>query len=135
MGGNHSDGLAVTLVFEPGLEAADEIGGSVQAELLELGGGEAGAVALVADDHDVRVVAGDLGNVVVTCRVEPPLEDVAVDHNRARELTVSSSLLDRAGVDDQRALGLYTLQKLGFDSLESSSCRVEDFIDRVPLAP
>ena len=54
-----------------------------------MGSGEAGAVALVANDHDVRVVAGDLGNVMIARGIEPPLEDVAIDHNCARELTVS----------------------------------------------
>ena len=72
-------GLLAGGELEPRLNATDEIGGPVQPNISEKGGGEARLVALVADDHDASVVVGHFGDVVLAGRVESPLEDVAVD--------------------------------------------------------
>ncbi|MEZ5168962.1 MAG: hypothetical protein R2695_21650 [Acidimicrobiales bacterium] len=87
----------------PCLESADEVGGTVEAELAECCGGEAGLVALVADDHDPGVVAVDLDDVVRADGVEAPFEHVAIDDDRGRQLAIACALFDRADVDDDRA--------------------------------
>src|SRR5205085_9809241 len=71
------------LAPEQGLDAAVEVGGPMEAELLEAEGGQAGGVALVADDHHLLVEVGDLGDAVGRRGVEAPFEDVAVDDHRS----------------------------------------------------
>ena len=54
----------------------------MESEVQELGGGKAGAVALVAYDHDAHVVTDHFGNVVFAAWVESPSEDVAFERFR-----------------------------------------------------
>ena len=73
----------------------------MQAELLQGDRREARAVALVADQDDAPVrVVGDR-EAVRAGRVEAPLEHVAVDDERARQLAVAEAQLHRPHVDDE----------------------------------
>src|SRR5439155_5252240 len=87
---------------EQPLEASVEVGGPGEAQLLERKGGKARGVALVADQDDRLIRAGDLGEAVRRGRVEPPLEHVAVHDDGAGKLAVAGALLDRPDVHDQR---------------------------------
>jgi hypothetical protein len=49
----------------------------------------------------VQVVRRDL-EPGVTGRVEPPLEDIAVDHQRTRQLATGRSLLGRSDIHHDR---------------------------------
>ena len=64
------------------LEAVDQVGGASEAERSKRGRGETRAVPLVAHDDDPPVVSR-LGDSARHLGVEPPLQDVAVDHQGA----------------------------------------------------
>src|SRR4051794_32195023 len=68
----------------PALDAVDHVA-DVEAEAQEGGGCEDGLVALVADQDDAAVGAGEGGVAVVALGIEAPLEDVAVDDGGARD--------------------------------------------------
>ena len=97
---------------QPGLEPADQVGGAMQTDVVEGGGGEAGAIPLVAHEHDAVVVARHLRDAMVGQRVESPFECVSFDHHCPRELAVASALLDRSDVDDQRSRVAFCRQSL-----------------------
>jgi hypothetical protein len=84
------------------LVAVDEVGGAVEAECLELGGGEAGLLALVADDHDPGLVAGDLGDAMFARGIKaittaPPAISASrpAASTRSSRVRASSSSIDR----------------------------------------
>jgi hypothetical protein len=84
----------------PGLEAAVDVGDVGATEIEKIRGRKAGGVALLAE-HDDR---GGLCDVLDTCgegRIEPPLEDVAFDHDAAGDLALNPSLIARADVDEK----------------------------------
>jgi hypothetical protein len=87
----------------PGLETADKVGRTGQPEPLQRVCSEAGAVALIADDHDSPsgVVSGR--EPVGAGRIEPPLKNVSVNDDRARKITVAVSLIDRPRVNNKGA--------------------------------
>lgn len=63
-------------------------------------------VALVAEDDDGPIRWPGVGVTVGSLRVEPPLEDVAFDHHRARDLAIGGPQLGGSDVDEQGSLGL-----------------------------
>lgn len=73
----------------------------MQPELLQSERREAGAVALVADQDDSKVVSRDLGEPMRTRWIEPPLENVAVDHDGAGQVAITFPLLDGSSVDHE----------------------------------
>src|SRR5207245_10246722 len=75
--------------------------GAVEAEGLEGGGGERRGEAFVADDDDLLVGAGHLGQAELAGGVETPLQDVAVHDDGARQVAVTLALLNGPGVDDE----------------------------------
>ena len=87
----------------PGLEATDQVGGPVQPEVLQAGGGEARRVALGAHHDHLDVVVDGLGDAGVAGRVEAPLELVALDDQGAGDLALRAALPLGPGVDEQRA--------------------------------
>ena len=113
--------------------AASLILHEVQSEAAKFRSREAGAVALVADDDDSKVVA-HVGEVVLARRVHSPFEDVAVDCDRAGQFAVSVSLFEGPDVDDQRSSETLMLEGAWLDAVESGAGGSEDLVDRVPLA-
>jgi hypothetical protein len=81
------------------LVAADKICRPMQAEILKSRCSEARGISLAADHDDPFVVTVDAGNSMRARWIEPPLEDIPINHDRSRELTVSKSLLARSNVD------------------------------------
>ena len=75
----------------------------MHAELLERGCGQAGGVALGAEDDDLQVVAGH-GQPGVGCRIEPPLQDVALDDHGAGDLALRGALCGRPDIDQDGAV-------------------------------
>src|SRR6185369_14969865 len=75
------------------LVAADEVGGPSQSELAQRGGGETGAVALVAHDDDALVDGRDPGKMSGTSRVQPPLQNIPVNHDGTSQGSIPLSLL------------------------------------------
>jgi hypothetical protein len=61
--------------------------------------------------------------------VQPPLQDVAVDHHRARQLAVADPLLDRTRVDHERAGRLLAWQVLGVHPVEAGTSAGEECVD------
>src|SRR4029453_7778711 len=112
----------------PGLEAADDVGGAVDAELLEGRGGEARGVALGADDDD-RHVVGRQREAGVARRVEAPLEDVALDDQRARDVALLGPLRGRTDVDEDAAVVGVPAGGLGREPPEPGAGGVEDLVD------
>ncbi len=88
----------------PRPEATDEVGGSVQAEFECVGGGEAGGVALIADQH-YRSVLGEAGQPVGAGRVEAPFEHYSFYYDRTGNLALGEPVGVRADIDHQRAVG------------------------------
>jgi hypothetical protein len=77
----------------------------MQAEPTEGRRRQARAVALVADENDPQVEPGGFRDPVRARRIEPPLENVPVDHDRAGKLPVALALLGRPDIHDQRSAG------------------------------
>jgi hypothetical protein len=68
------------------------VGPLVQTQVLEHGGGQAGGVPLRAQDHDRLVVTLDLGDPVGAGRAKAPLQHVAFEDDRARDLALLCAL-------------------------------------------
>ena len=113
----------------PGLESTGQIDGSLESELAQRGRCQTRAVALVADHDDAYAGIGDLGYVMRAGGVESPLEHVAVNDQRSRQVPVTLSLFDRTGVDDQRARRHLLLQVGRLDPIEAAPGLVEEEID------
>ena len=60
--------------FAPSCEAADDVAGSFEAKVVEVGGGEAGGAAVVAERQDLPVEAADVWVAPGAVRVEAPFE-------------------------------------------------------------
>ena len=87
----------------PGLEAADKVGRTGQPQPLQGVCSEAGAVALIADDHDPPSGVVSDREPVGAGRIEPPLENVPINDDRSRKVTVPVSLIDRPCVNNKGA--------------------------------
>jgi hypothetical protein len=87
----------------PGLETADKVGRTGQPQPLQSVCSEAGAVALIADDHDPPSGVVSDREPVGSGRIEPPLENVSVNDDRSRKITVAVSLIDRPCVNNKGA--------------------------------
>jgi len=74
----------------------------MEPDRVQVGGGQAGRIALVADEDPVDVVADGFGEAVGTRRVEPPLEHVALDDVRARDDALGLAVVVGSDVDDDR---------------------------------
>lgn len=87
----------------PRLEAADHVGGAAEAQGLQGGGGKRGGVPLVAADDPGHLVTGGFGDSGRAGGIAAPFQVVALDHDGAGNLAVSSALPFWAGVDKDRA--------------------------------
>ena len=85
----------------PGREPAVQVGGPADAEVLQRRGGQAGGVALRAEDDDPQVIPG-LREPRGAGRVEPPLQHVALHDQRAGDLALGGPLGLRPDVDEHR---------------------------------
>ena len=101
----------------------------MQTDVVEGCGCEAGAVALVAHEHDAIVVARHLRDAVVGQRVESPFECVSFDHHCPRELAVAGALLERSDVDDQRSTVAFRRQPFRRHPVQTGSRRGEEDVD------
>ena len=107
-----------------------------QAEGTQAVGGEARAVPLGAQDDDLDVVAGRLGQPCVAERVEAPLEHVALDDQGARHRALAGPLRRRPGVDQQRTVGDPGRGLLGADPGDAPARLRQQLVDRPgPFGP
>src|SRR5437879_3913926 len=67
-------------------------------------GGKRRCVAFVADDDPSHVGIHGFGNSALAARVQPPLEVVALDDNRARNLPVRPALKLRTRIHEDRTV-------------------------------
>jgi hypothetical protein len=82
---------------------------------------EARAVALIADDDDpLNGVDGDR-QPVGAGRIEPPLQNVSVNDDRPRKLTVAVSLVDRSCVNNEGARCHLALKIRSVNALKSDA--------------
>ena len=97
----------------PGPEATDHVGRPAYADLLQRGRGQARGVALGAQHQHVQVVGRDR-QPRVAGRVEPPLQHVALDEQRARDVALLGALGRRPDVDEHGAAlpGLHGAQRV-----------------------
>src|SRR5215207_1369609 len=86
----------------PGAEAAGHIGGPGHAQPAQRVGGQAGGIPLVAHQDDAGVRTR-LRQPPLTARGEPPLQDVALHHQRARDLSLGGPERDRPDVHQHGA--------------------------------
>jgi hypothetical protein len=115
----------------PGTEAAIEVGGVVDAEILQRSRGKARSVALVAHENDMQIVCGKR-QTVRTGRVETPLQHGAFDDKGAGELTFIGAIGLGPDVHEGRSV------TLGFESLvrsetdESAARFLQELVDASP---
>ena len=102
----------------PGLETADKVGRTGQPQPLQGVCSEAGAVALIADDHDPPGGVVSDREPVGAGRIEPPLENVSVNDDRSRKITVAVSLIDRPCVNNKGACRHLPLKIRSVNTLE-----------------
>jgi hypothetical protein len=100
------------------LETADKVGRTRQSQPLQGVCSEAGAVTLIADDHDPPSGVVSDREPVGAGRVEPPLENVSVDDDRSGKITVAVSLIDRPSVNNKGARCHLPLKIRGVNTLE-----------------
>jgi hypothetical protein len=110
------------------LEAADEIGGPLHPKPTQGGGGQTRAEPFVAH-HDHYPVSAGFVNAVRARRVEPPLQYVAVDNDRAWQVTVALALLDWPDVHDQRTRSHGNGQLVGRDTHGASPGLSQERVD------
>jgi hypothetical protein len=115
----------------PGTEAAIEVGGVVDAEILQRSRGKARSVALVAHENDMQIVCGKR-QTVRTGRVETPLQHGAFDDKGAGELTFIGAIGLGPDVHEGRSV------TLGFEGLvrsetdESAARFLQELVDASP---
>jgi hypothetical protein len=100
------------------VETADEVGRTGQSQPLQGVCSEAGTVALIADDDDSPIVVFSEREPVGAGRSEPPLENVSVNDNRSRQISVAVSLIDRPCVNNKGARCHLPLKIRSVDTLE-----------------
>ncbi len=115
---------------DPSLKAADQISRPTQTELPKSRGGEAGAVALVADDDDAPTRIGRLWEPIRAAGVEPPFEDVAIDDQRTWQSAVAFALAGRPDIDDQGSGGKLGVQVGRLHPVEVGASVCEERVDR-----
>jgi hypothetical protein len=93
----------------PRPEPAGQVGGVVQAQILQRRRGQTRAVALRADDDPGDVVVDRLRYARGRGGVQPPLQVVALDHQRIGQLALLGALPARTGVHQDRA-GIHQLR-------------------------
>ncbi len=89
----------------PRLETAVQVGRLRQPDPPQRCRGQRRGVALRAHHDDLHVGPGQRRNPGLAARVEPPLQHVAADDDRAGYLALDDSLLKRPDVDEHRAVG------------------------------
>jgi hypothetical protein len=100
------------------LEPADKVGRTGQPQPLQGVCSEAGAVTLIADNHDPpRGIVCDR-EPVGAGRIEPPLKNVSVNDDRSRKVTVAVSLIDRPCVNKKGACCHLPLKIRSVNTLE-----------------
>jgi hypothetical protein len=85
------------------LETADKVGRTGQSQPSQGVCSETGAVTLIADHHDPPCGVVSDREPVGAGRIQPPLENVSVNDDRSRKITVAVSLIDRPRVDNKGA--------------------------------
>lgn len=127
------DARLAVLQAPPGSVAADEVGGAIDAEVEEGGGGEAGLVAVVAEEDDVltRFEVDDPG---VTRRRKPPFQDHPVDYQCPRHVTFVRPIVRRPDVDEQCAVGDRRLDLLRADPVQAGAGILQVLVDGGHLA-
>jgi hypothetical protein len=105
----------------PGLETADEVGRTGQPQPLQGVRSEAGAVALIADNHDPPGAVEINRQPVGAGRIQPPLEDVSVNDDSSRKITVAVPLVDRPRVNNKGARCHLPLKIRSVNTLEAGA--------------
>jgi hypothetical protein len=100
------------------LETADKVGRTGQPQPLQGVCSQAGAVALIADDHDPPSGVVSDRVPVGAGRIEPPLENISVNDDRSRKITVAVSLIYRSCVNNKGASGHLPLKIRRVNTLE-----------------
>ena len=72
--------------------------------MLQRRGGQGRREAFVAEDDPGDLVVDGLGNTGLAARKEAPLEVIALDDNRARDLAVAAPLELRSNIDESCAV-------------------------------
>jgi hypothetical protein len=91
------------LRLAPGMETADDIGRMIDPDRSQRRGGKGRSVPFLANHDPMDVVTARFRNPVAARRVQPPFEMVALDHDRAWNLTLCPPLELGPDVDEIRA--------------------------------
>jgi hypothetical protein len=92
-------------------------------------GSEAGAVPLVADDHDPPSGVVIDREPVGAGRIEPPLENVSVNDDRSWKTTVAISLIDGPRVNNKGARCHLPLKIRRVNTLKPDAALKEQLVD------
>ena len=99
----------------PRLIAADQVGGTPEAQIHERCRRQARCIAGGAHHDDRLVETSDRGQAMVRGRVQAPLEHVAFHDDGAGERALVTPLLSGPNVDDEPALGHKAFKLMGSD--------------------
>jgi hypothetical protein len=100
------------------LETADKVGRTGHSQPSQGVCSETGAVTLIADHHDPPCGVVSDREPVGAGRGQPPLENVSVNNDRSRKITVAVSLIDRPRVDNEGARCHLSLKIRSVNTLE-----------------
>ena len=107
----------------------------MQSEFLEGRRGKAGAEPLVAHQDDPAVVVSDLWDPIWALWIEPPLQDIAVDDDCARQRAIASALFIGTGVYDKCSRRERGRQLFGLNTVETRSSIGQKRINRLAPLP
>jgi Domain of unknown function (DUF222) len=113
----------------PGAIPAVEVGGTVNSQLLQRCGRQARGIPLVTYQNDPGVVRRDV-EPRIRGRVEPPLQHVAVDDERAGDLALGTPVDLRADVDEQRTTARGVERLLRGEPGDAAPCLDQHGVDR-----
>src|SRR5215210_2269517 len=114
----------------PGLEATGQVGRAVEAELAQVGGGEAGLVAAVAHHDEASLRVAEPRVAVIAVRGAAPLEHVAGDDDRAGHGAAAGDLALRADVDEDGARAHLVARLCRLDAVDDRAGACEEVVDR-----
>ncbi len=103
-----------------------------QSEASQAGGRQARDVPLLAHHDDAGVEAGNPGDASLAAGVEPPLEDVPADGERAGHLALGDPLFERPDVDEDRPVRERRQCCLGAEAGQPAARLGQEVVDPAP---
>ena len=129
---DHSSQLGPVTVREPlppRLVATNQVSGPLVAKVRERCCSQARRVSSGAHDDDRLPETPDVGQAMVRCRVQAPLEDVALHDQGAGELAFLRPLRRGSDVDDEPTLGDKSFELVRADATDTPPSALDEVVD------